>query len=824
MKKNKSLNKLILVFIALIMCVSPVMSGCFSLNSIKLDTPEIILHSESQCITWDSIVKSKEYDIYLNDTVVDTVTNKVTLSSYVYDFSDLLGDSGDYVFHIVAVANTAINESSDASNQVTYTYTKTTPSTPGVEDTVIGESSSINIPFVINGSYLDFIPVNNSSIDSYEMYLYSTSTGLNTYPVSLNIPTGTDGYRIDLLNSVYNLQDEIYAVRLGVVIDDEHMVASELKYINPDAQTPYTSEVYLFDGYINDMYIESLQELRNLVYYMFASRTDTQNIHLSPNFRSLIQNYSTTYGTEIQERLSCAIADCFDYFYETRDGYSISCLELTYDGLEFCISFNFDDSSYLNTEEKPEPELTVVPTTYYYEDIDWTTYYDSTDKTLRVNDSKYVDEEFDSFVSDNQFLYQEVSSSEELYWAVENRVTPICETGSRAETIYNIAKDVLRNIISDDMTDYEKALSIFDWICKETSYDYDSLSADYYSGIAATLTPGYYLEGVFMTGYAVCDGFSKAYSLLCNMEGIECIRIVGDALAGYDAIDNEVWGGHAWNKVALDVSDTDNVGAQYYVVDITWTELRGSTWMSQGLTNGEENEVSSHMYFLVGDAEISGTHRPFANRTKFANYDTGLAYDYYAGSTYTFNPESYGVTITENKTTYDMKIESDDDLASIFYYLLVSGRESVEVLLTYDYISDIVVEAGVADYNTAIQNKMRSKKFNEQYVFLNSSADLNDEGIIYIMENNLLIDADNEVGHLVEFLSHYEIYNSYDLYVSYDMISQATGTSDIARVQNMFASALASSNIDMTFELVENSNQVNNTDAHFKITIREKSA
>ena len=101
------------------------------------------------------------------------------------------------------------------------------------------------------------------------------------------------------------------------------------------------------------------------------------------------------------------------------------------------------------------------------------------------------------------------------------------------------------------MTDYEKALSIFDWICENTSYDYYALVDGAYDN-KATLVPVYYLEGVFMTGYAVCDGFSKAYSLMCNMEGIETIRIVGEALAGYDSYNNEVYGGHAWNKIKLE--------------------------------------------------------------------------------------------------------------------------------------------------------------------------------------------------------------------------------------------------------------------------------
>ena len=203
---------------------------------------------------------------------------------------------------------------------------------------------------------------------------------------------------------------------------------------------------------------------------------------------------------------------------------------------------------------KAEPELTLTPPAYAYEEIEWTTFYDNCGYTMREDDEKYDSQDY-VFASDSQFLYTNVSSSEQLYWAVENKVTPICETGNRAEIIYNKAKDVLNSIISDSMTDYEKVLSIYDWINANTVYDYYALTSEayaqtsidkwghYYTAIeSATLLPVYYLEGVFMTGYAVCDGFSKAFSLLCNMEGIDALRIVG-------TVNGE---GHAWNKVEID--------------------------------------------------------------------------------------------------------------------------------------------------------------------------------------------------------------------------------------------------------------------------------
>jgi hypothetical protein len=77
------------------------------------------------------------------------------------------------------------------------------------------------------------------------------------------------------------------------------------------------------------------------------------------------------------------------------------------------------------------------------------------------------------------------------------------------------------------------------------------------------------------------------------MEGIDAIRIVGEAKSGGSA------GGHAWNKVIIN--------DECYVVDITWTEIiRSST-----------TENLTHEYFMVSDEYIASTHMPHENRDKF---------------------------------------------------------------------------------------------------------------------------------------------------------------------------------------------------------------
>lgn len=83
---------------------------------------------------------------------------------------------------------------------------------------------------------------------------------------------------------------------------------------------------------------------------------------------------------------------------------------------------------------------------------------------------------------------------------------------------------------------------------------------------------GYYLEGIFLDKFykkdmhAVCDGKSKAFVLMCGIEGITAVRISGKASS-----DGKNFGGHAWNKVLLDLNGTGD--KEWYFVDTTWGDV-----------------------------------------------------------------------------------------------------------------------------------------------------------------------------------------------------------------------------------------------------------
>ncbi len=95
------------------------------------------------------------------------------------------------------------------------------------------------------------------------------------------------------------------------------------------------------------------------------------------------------------------------------------------------------------------------------------------------------------------------------------------------------------------------AVYFHDWIINRTRY------ASELAGDAGTMRGseyGFNIDGVFLMGEAVCEGYTKAYKLLCDRAGIECVSVYGVARDE----------NHSWNYIKLD-------GA-WYLVDVTWDD------------------------------------------------------------------------------------------------------------------------------------------------------------------------------------------------------------------------------------------------------------
>jgi hypothetical protein len=116
-------------------------------------------------------------------------------------------------------------------------------------------------------------------------------------------------------------------------------------------------------------------------------------------------------------------------------------------------------------------------------------------------------------------------------------------------TIYDKAGQVLEEVLTDGMSDYDREKAVYQWIVTHVSYDYDHYDPN------VTLSPDSSTPyNPLVEGKGICLGFSVTFQLLMDMAQVECITVVG---ASYQSQED-----HAWNMVRLD--------GQWYCVDSTW--------------------------------------------------------------------------------------------------------------------------------------------------------------------------------------------------------------------------------------------------------------
>ena len=215
-------------------------------------------------------------------------------------------------------------------------------------------------------------------------------------------------------------------------------------------------------------------------------------------------------------------------------------------------------------------------------------------------------EDFDDFKINSSKLSYNLKTSDQLFYCLERGVKPICEDGSNASIIYNAMKDIFREIIDDRMTNVQKIKAIHDYLILNITYDAALANKMYENNPDINSYRGFYLEGAILDHRAVCEGISKAFTCMCNIEGIPCVQV-----SGYRT-NNPGGPGHAWNKVYLD--------GDWYHIDPT----------GDGTVISNVYEILSYQFFLISDETmlLTNTARNFTDLKCEKNYDFYHAFKY----------------------------------------------------------------------------------------------------------------------------------------------------------------------------------------------------
>lgn len=517
----------------------------------------------------------------------------------------------------------------EGGNLISTTTLETIPSNGmgEVNDTIaaIGKEGTFTLKVVVDGvsREVNFVVKDNVAANHIEVgvsgNLSQTTAETVTFTATLS-PAKADVESVKwYVNDKYYSTGKTFSFK--PTNRGEHKVTAEINKITKtktivylsehDEAWYYASHFHDYGGYAQNRYITSKEELKNLILFVLENKIAEITFYAG---------YSTpeTVKNDVSE-----VRDCVEES-GIIPGYSLET-----SGNEFTIKFRFfaDEAGLIETVNSPEYDAPdgfgdAVQNTYSKP------HYDNVKKTR-------------NFYIDSVKETMSVSTSNMLYKAVAWGYKPVF-MGSQAENlkqIYDNAKDALSYIVSDEMSEYEKVHAIYDYIIYNVRYDHDCANAEdkYVSGNLSLNEKmkyyGYYLEGIFLDKFykkdmhAVCDGKSKAFVLMCGIEGITAVRISGEASS-----DGKNFGGHAWNKVLLDLNGTGD--KEWYFVDTTWGDVGDNS-----------KEFLSHAYFLLSDDEVKNTH------VENPGHDYPKAegkFDYYAYETYTSSGTEYNYVIANN--------------------------------------------------------------------------------------------------------------------------------------------------------------------------------
>ncbi len=201
-------------------------------------------------------------------------------------------------------------------------------------------------------------------------------------------------------------------------------------------------------------------------------------------------------------------------------------------------------------------------------------------------------------------------------------------------------------------TIYDQLLWAHDWLTENNLYNSAAANMPA-TGYAADSTPWEAVSALDKNLSPVCEGYSRAFKLICDRLGVPCVLVSG--------------GNHMWNHVKMD-------DGKWYAVDVTYDDPLysiGGVYINR-LQSGGEN----HKNFLVGSSGFAD-HVPDTNwkypALNSTDYDPSNAQPYYPGSETPTTPAQP----VNPAPGYEYPLFSDVPAGSWYYdylYDLVAGK------------------------------------------------------------------------------------------------------------------------------------------------------
>lgn len=205
---------------------------------------------------------------------------------------------------------------------------------------------------------------------------------------------------------------------------------------------------------------------------------------------------------------------------------------------------------------KPTSKQDLKNIIYTYLDHGWNNFSFYCEEKLYptcIDDVKQLANDSGTLSSINNFVHP-FNSYDKLYITMNNfgKVTIETETLYSEEEVTLLNKEVdriLKELITDQMSDQEKIKAIHDYIIEHSVYDEERAEAIKNNQSLETYNPSHKAIGPLFNKKALCSGYSDAMALFLNRLGIKNYKISSE--------------NHVWNFVYLD---------KWYHLDLTWDD------------------------------------------------------------------------------------------------------------------------------------------------------------------------------------------------------------------------------------------------------------
>ena len=240
-----------------------------------------------------------------------------------------------------------------------------------------------------------------------------------------------------------------------------------------------------------------------------------------------------------------------------------------------------------------------------------------------------------------------------------------------------VAREIMENI-TQNMDDYDKLKYFHDYLVLNCENDTESPYSDT-------------IYGALVQKKALCEGYAKAFSYLCNLAGIENTIVTGETTVP-----------HMWNMVKL--------GGNWYHVDVTWDN-------PDDALHKEYPDVILYQYFMVTDSVIENNHTIW-NIPAEPPKANGRNENYFVREGTDINSESEFLTVSQNAVLNAVRNHEQSAMvkfASSDMYISVTSQLEKD-LANGSSAFETIIRRARSDYGINI--KLSCTDYYEQYRIL----------------------------------------------------------------------------------------------------------